>query len=164
MSKLKSLIGIIKPGESPRAMNDNYSPANFKRNVTCKNWPVWWSISMKTFLTYTAIVELVTGVVLIFLLTFTVRFLPGTELSGNLAILLTMIAGTAIFTTGWTVWIVRLIARPVMEIKMLVIYNAAICLVLLFGKLKLERQRKERNLEKIRDIVSMNFKGHRKLF
>ncbi len=96
------------------------------------------SISMKTFLTYTALIEVLTGIVFIFLPTFAVRLLFATELSGALAILLSMMVGTAIFTIGWTSWTARRIAAPLIEIKMLVLYNAAISLILLYGKLKLE--------------------------
>ena len=96
------------------------------------------SINMKTFLTYTAIAELLTGIVFIFLPAFGVRLLFATELSGALAILLSMMVGTAILTIGWTSWMVRRIAAPFIEIKMLVLYNATVSLILLYGKLKLE--------------------------
>jgi hypothetical protein len=93
---------------------------------------------MKTFLTYTAIAELLTGVLFIFLPTFTVRLLFATELSGNLSILLSMMAGTAIFTLGWTSWMARPIASPLIVLKMLVLYNAVISLVFIYCKFKLE--------------------------
>jgi hypothetical protein len=92
---------------------------------------------MKIFLTYTAILEGLTGFGLIFIPTTVVRILCAAELNGSMAILLAMVAGAAIFSIGLVTWLARSIVTPSIEVKMLLIYNASVTLILFYGALKL---------------------------
>ena len=92
---------------------------------------------MRIFLTYTAIAEFLTGIGLMFCPSFVVRLLLATELYDKLTVLLAIVAGAAIVSVSLVSWMARLNATPLIEIKMLLFYNAAVSLVLLYGIVKL---------------------------
>jgi hypothetical protein len=91
---------------------------------------------MKTFLTYSAIIEALTGLGLIIVPKVLVNTIFATDLNSTLATLLCMLAGVAIFSIAWAAWMVRPDIHPKIEVKMLLFYNAAVFLVLLYGALQ----------------------------
>ena len=92
---------------------------------------------MKIFLTYTAIIEVLTGLGLLFIPATVVRILCATALNGSLTLLLAMVAGAAIFSLGLVSWLARSVINPSVEIKMLLFYNASVTLILFYGAMKL---------------------------
>ncbi len=91
---------------------------------------------MKNFLTYTSIVEALTGLGLIIIPATVVRILLATELNSPLASLLAMIGGVAIFSVALACWMARSVGNPLVEIKMLLFYNAAVSLILIYSTVK----------------------------
>ena len=91
----------------------------------------------KSFLTYSAIVEALTGIGLIFAPSTVAAILLKTELVNPLERLLAMVAGAAISSLALSAWITRLSSNPSAVIKMLLLYNAAVTAVLLYGILAL---------------------------
>src|SRR5579863_6333464 len=88
---------------------------------------------MKIFLTYTAIIEVLTGLGLLFIPATVVRILCATALNGSLTLLLAMVAGAAIFSLGLVSCLARSVINPSVEIKMLLFYNASVTLILFYG-------------------------------
>jgi hypothetical protein len=91
----------------------------------------------KTFLSYTAVIEALTGIGLIFAPSRVAAILLNTALNNSLEKILAMVAGGAISTLALGVWIARSEANPSTIVKMLIFYNAAISVVLLYGILSL---------------------------
>ncbi len=92
---------------------------------------------MKDFLTYTAIIEAITGLGLMIIPSTVARILLNSELEGPVATLLAMIGGAAIFSLALGAWFNRSNIHVLMGIRMLMFYNALVTLILLFGMLKM---------------------------
>ena len=92
---------------------------------------------MKTFFTYTAVAEGITGLGLIFIPAKVILLLLATELNGSPDILLAMVAGAAIFSVALASWLARMRPAPLVELKMLMFYNAGISMIFLYGILHL---------------------------
>jgi hypothetical protein len=87
--------------------------------------------NMKTYFTYTAIIEALTGLGLIFTPAIVARILLGEELKGSLEVVLAMVAGAAICTIALLSWLCRsnIVARA--GLIVLLFYNITISVVLL---------------------------------
>jgi hypothetical protein len=88
---------------------------------------------MKSYLTYSSIIEALTGLGLLIAPSKVVLLLLETELSGSLEIILAMIAGAAIFSLALTCWLSRADAAAPVAIKTLLFYNFAVAAILLYG-------------------------------
>jgi hypothetical protein len=91
----------------------------------------------KTFLTYTAIVEALTGLGLIIIPARVSLILLGSELSGPMETVLAMVAGAAIFSIAMLSWLSRLDPAFLTPIKVLLCYNIAVSFILLYAALGL---------------------------
>jgi hypothetical protein len=91
----------------------------------------------KTFLTYTAIIEAITGLALIAVPSRAALLLLQTDLSGSLELILAMVGGAAIFSLALGSWLARANAAAVTIVKMLIFYNFAVASILLYGALGL---------------------------
>jgi|SRR5450432_352650 len=91
----------------------------------------------KPFLTYTAIIEGLTGLALIAIPAKTGLLLLETELSSPLDILLAMVGGAAIFSLALGTWFARSDATSKAALNMLLFYNGAVACILLYGALGL---------------------------
>jgi hypothetical protein len=92
---------------------------------------------MKKFLTYTAIIEALTGLGLIIIPSKVVLLLLGTEMNGSLEIILSMVAGAAIFSLALACWFFRLQSGAPIAIRAMLFYNFAVASILLYGALQL---------------------------
>jgi hypothetical protein len=92
---------------------------------------------MKSFFTYTAIIEALTGLGLIFVPSRITLLLFETTLSNSLEIVMSMIAGAAIFSLALYCWFSRLSTNPLIAIRTMLIYNFAVAAVILYGALAL---------------------------
>lgn len=88
---------------------------------------------MKVFVKVTALVELVTGLVLIFIPKFIISLLLGTTLDGAGAYISAMIAGAALSSIAYVCWLSRNSVAVNLIIKALLLYNIVEVAVLLFG-------------------------------
>jgi hypothetical protein len=91
----------------------------------------------KTFLTYTSIIEALTGLALIAVPARAAILLLETELSGSLEIILAMVGGAAIFSLALGCWLARQNAAADTLVKALLFYNFAVATILLYGALGL---------------------------
>jgi hypothetical protein len=91
----------------------------------------------KTFFSYTAVIEALTGIGLIFAPSRVAAILLNADINNSLEKILAMVGGVAISTLALGAWSVRSVANPSTVIKMLIFYNAAIVVVLLYGVLAL---------------------------
>lgn len=87
----------------------------------------------KIFLTWTAVVEALTGVGLLLAPSTVATVLLKAELSNPLERLLAMIAGAAICSLALVAWLVRSLDNPSIALKMLIFYNIVVGSVLLYG-------------------------------
>jgi hypothetical protein len=87
----------------------------------------------KIFLSWTAVIEALTGIVLILSPSTIASVLFKTELRSPLERLLAMIGGTAICSVALIAWLVRSLDNPSIALKMLVFYNIVVGGVLLYG-------------------------------
>jgi xanthine/uracil permease len=92
---------------------------------------------MKNFLTYTAIIEAITGLGLMIIPSTVARILLNSELEGPVATLLAMVGGAAIFSLALGAWFNRSNIQVLMGVRMLLFYNAIVTLIFLFGSLKM---------------------------
>ena len=92
---------------------------------------------MKNFLTYTAIIEAITGLGLMIIPSTVARILLNSKLEGPVATLLAMIGGAAIFSLALGAWFNRSNSHVLLGVRMLMFYNALVTLILLFGILKM---------------------------
>jgi hypothetical protein len=92
---------------------------------------------MKSFLIYTAIIEALTGLGLIIVPSKVVSLLFEVELNGPLEIILSMVAGAAIFSLALACWFFRLQSGAFIAIRAMLFYNFAVASILLYGALGL---------------------------
>jgi len=92
---------------------------------------------MKTFLTYTAVIEAITGLGLIFFPSVIARILLNAELDALPSILLAMVGGTAILSLAFGAWLARSSFHSPITIKISLLYNISVSLVLIFGVFKM---------------------------
>jgi hypothetical protein len=92
---------------------------------------------MKLFLTYTAIIEALTGLALIAIPSKAAMILLEAELSGSMEIILAMVAGIAILSLAYMSWLKRNNTTDPDPVKMLLFYNFTITCILLYGALGL---------------------------
>ena len=88
---------------------------------------------MKSFLTYSAIIEALTGLGLLIVPSKVVLILLETELNAPLDIILSMVAGAAIFSLALICWFFRLQTASLISVKGMLFYNVAVASVLLYG-------------------------------
>jgi len=87
----------------------------------------------KIFLTWTAVLEALTGIGLLLAPSTIVSILFKTELSNPLEKVLAMVAGSAISAVALIAWLVRSLDNPSIALKMLIFYNLVVGSVLLYG-------------------------------
>jgi hypothetical protein len=92
---------------------------------------------MKTFLSYTAIIEGLTGLGLIFAPTLLAQLLFDSKITEPVGILLAMIGGAGIFAVALCCWLARSNAAQSTASKMILFYNVAVTLILIYGALSL---------------------------
>jgi hypothetical protein len=92
---------------------------------------------MKSFLTYTAVIEALTGLALLAVPSKAAWLLLETELSGPLEIILAMVAGAAILSLAFTSWLTRKKTTGLDSVRMLLFYNFALTSILLYAALGL---------------------------
>lgn len=92
---------------------------------------------MKNFFSYTAILEAITGLGLIFIPAFVIRLLLLTEINSTLETLVAMVGGSAISTVALVSWMARKQPAPSLPLKALLFYNAGVTLILAYGNLGL---------------------------
>jgi hypothetical protein len=93
---------------------------------------------MKTFLSYTAIVEGFTGVLLLLIPIRVFLILFNAPLEGNAAIVAAMLAGAAILTLAIAAWILKKDATAGDGVKAMLVYNLLVTILLLYGALHFE--------------------------
>jgi hypothetical protein len=91
----------------------------------------------KTYLTYTGVIEALTGVALIFVPSLVGQLLFGSELNSALGTALAMVGGAAVFSLAIGCGMARSTPASLVAVKMLLIYNTAVTLVLLYAVLGL---------------------------
>jgi len=96
-----------------------------------------YNLTMKSFLTYTAIIEALTGLGLIIVPSKVVLILFETELNSWLEIILSMVAGAAIFSLALACWFFRQQSGAFIVIRAMLFYNFAVASILLYGALGL---------------------------
>jgi hypothetical protein len=89
---------------------------------------------MKQFLIYTSIVEAITGILLVVLPVSIVSFLFEIEFNDKVGIILSMIAGAAIFSLSLICWLLRDHDVASLAVQGLLAYNASITVILLYGR------------------------------
>jgi len=87
----------------------------------------------KIFLTWTALLEALTGIGLLLAPSTIVSILFKTEVSNPLERVLAMVAGSAISAVALIAWLVRSLDNPSIALKMLIFYNLVVGSVLLYG-------------------------------
>jgi|SRR5450432_237655 hypothetical protein len=92
---------------------------------------------MKSFLTYSAIIEAITGLALIFAPSKTILILLKAETNGSLEMTLAMVAGVAIFSLAIFCWLIRRHSSALLAIKSMSFYNFAVAAILLYATLGL---------------------------
>jgi hypothetical protein len=92
---------------------------------------------MKSFLSYTAIIEGLTGLALIFAPSLVAQLLFNTKITEPVGILLAMIGGAGIFCVAFCCWLGRSNAAQTTASKMILFYNVAVTIILLYGALGL---------------------------
>jgi len=92
----------------------------------------------KLFFTYTGIIEALTGLGLLTAPATVARVLLGAELRGGLEMILAMIAGAAIFSIALLCWLSRTGTAGLVAPGVLLVYNFAISLILLYAALGLK--------------------------
>jgi hypothetical protein len=90
----------------------------------------------KSFFIYTAIIEALTGLGLIVEPATVARLLLGAELSGELAVVLAMLAGVAIFSIALLSWLSRLNTVARVSLMVLLFYNIAVSFILVYASLR----------------------------
>ena len=91
---------------------------------------------MKIFLSYSAIVEGLTGLGLMAFPSLVVNLLLNSTLTAPVAIILSLIAGVAIFSFALVAWLLRAHPASLIAVKALLFYNLAISVMLVYGILK----------------------------
>ncbi len=89
---------------------------------------------MKFFLTYTSILEAITGIILVLFPVPLVAILFNYPLEQNAMIIVTMIAGSAIFSLAVTCYFLRDSEAGPIAVKGLFAYNSVLTIILLYGK------------------------------
>jgi hypothetical protein len=92
---------------------------------------------MKSFLTYSALIEASTGFALILAPSKTVLLLFRMELNGSLEMTLARVAGAAIFSLAIVCWLIRKHSGAHLTIKAMSFYNFAVAAILLYAALGL---------------------------
>jgi hypothetical protein len=88
---------------------------------------------MKWFLTYTCIIEALTGIGLILIPGKLISLIFGSPFDGNNPIMAAMIAGIAILSLALLCWFLRETENMRVAIKGLLFYNLILFLILIFG-------------------------------
>jgi hypothetical protein len=96
-----------------------------------------FDMMIKSFLAYSAVIEALTGLALIFVPAKVALLLFETVMASPLETLLAMIAGAAILSLACGAWVVRSNAYAVNAIKIFLLYNIAVAFVILYGALEL---------------------------
>ncbi len=89
---------------------------------------------MKLFLKFTAIVEALTGILLVLVPGRVVSVLFGTELTDKTGIILAMLAGVAIFSLSLICWLLAEQDAALAAVQALLVYNVTVTFILLYGK------------------------------
>jgi len=92
---------------------------------------------MKSFLTYTAVIEALTGLGLIVIPYRVVLLLFEKELNGPLEIIVSMVGGAAIFSLALGCWFSRLQMGALIILRTMLFYNFAVASILLYSILGL---------------------------
>jgi LPXTG-motif cell wall-anchored protein len=88
---------------------------------------------MKSYLSYTAIIEAITGIGLIFLPVQLLSLIFGSPLTGDNAIMAAMVAGIAILSLASLCWFLRKNENASAVVGVLFFYNLVISIILLYG-------------------------------
>ncbi|HSZ32535.1 MAG TPA: hypothetical protein VK772_04450 [Puia sp.] len=91
---------------------------------------------VKFYFTYTAIVEAITGLGLIFVPATVAHILLGAELAGTLSVVLAMVGGAAICSIALLSWLSRSGIPARFSLPVLLLYNIAVSLILLYATLE----------------------------
>jgi hypothetical protein len=88
---------------------------------------------IKSFLRFTAVIEAITGISLMLVPGLVIHLLLGLSLNGPAATIVTILAGIAVSSVALVCWLLRDkdSARAIM--KMVLFYNSAVLLLLLYG-------------------------------
>ena len=89
-------------------------------------------MNLKMFLTYTSFIEALTGIFLMVRPSRFVALLFNVNIEGG-GIILTMIAGAAIFSLSTVVWLTRYNVLSTQIVTMLIIYNLLLTAIVVFG-------------------------------
>jgi hypothetical protein len=92
---------------------------------------------MKSFLTYTAIIEALTGLGLLIIPSKVVLILLESELNGSLEIILSMVAGAAIFSLALNCWFSRMQQAALTMVRAMLFYNFVVATIFLYAVLGL---------------------------
>lgn len=92
----------------------------------------------RIFFKYTAFIEALTGLGLIFIPLRVTLLLFGAELTNNTAIILAMIGGSAIFSVALLSWLSKSDAIVGVSLPILLFYNIAVSIILLYASLVLD--------------------------
>jgi hypothetical protein len=93
---------------------------------------------MKFFLSFTAVIEVLTGIGLLFFPGFLVSFLLQRKYEETGGIIVAMVAGGAIISIATGSWLFRHHATAQTFSKALLVYNAAIVVIVLFSAIHFE--------------------------
>lgn len=93
---------------------------------------------MKTFLSFTAVIEALTGIGLLFLPGRLVSFLLQRELDETGGVIVTMVAGGAIISLATGSWLFKNNEAALTFSKVLLVYNSVLVVVVLFGVIHFE--------------------------
>lgn len=88
---------------------------------------------MKIFLSYSAIIEGLTGLGLMVFPSVVVNLLLNATLIEPVAIILSLISGVAIFSIALVSWLLRTQPASLIAVKVLLFYNLAISVLLVYG-------------------------------
>ena len=93
---------------------------------------------MKIFLTYTALIEALTGLLLMLFPTKVVILLLQSPLEGNASNVAAMLAGAAIFTTACASWILKENPTARAGVKIMFVYNLLVTLLFIYSLIVFE--------------------------
>jgi hypothetical protein len=93
---------------------------------------------MKFFLSFTAIIEALTGIGLLFFPDFLVSFLLQKNYDETGGIIVAMVAGGAIISLATSSWLFRNTEAALIFSKVLFVYNAALVAIVLFSAIYFE--------------------------
>lgn len=94
-------------------------------------------MTTKTFLSYTAIIEALTGLALMAVPSIVTLLLFKMPLTNSLEIIVAMIAGAAIFSLALASWFSRLANTNTIMLKVLLFYNFSLTAIVLYAVIAL---------------------------